>query len=381
MLSSLVVGDDEAAANVAMSEDIDVEPDEEYEGSGEQASLLVDGTAEEVEGTLESDLIHIALDGTNAESHRIIPSSGGEIFLDTGGEVSITNIDAGSGDDRVFVESGGAMTITTGDGNDTVDASGMESGVIFSGPGDLIYGSDVDNSTFPTVGVSMNGGTFEGGSASELVQVHGDEPSTMVSGGGGNDILLAFDGDVQLHGGEGDDFLSGRANSAEFDGYTRSADVDSYSNSSEDTLFGGAGNDILELSNGDVAFGGSGADVFEVIHSSENDLGVARVADFSAQEDSLLVEVGGGDPWDYDDSSYDLSNRVEIEETDGNTIILVDGEVVVQILGATGLSVGIPNMATEGRDFDIVCPEHQMGETSDAEALDVIVRVFAVQSS
>lgn len=359
-------------------------PADDFEPSVDQSvDLLIDEAGGSVEGTSESDIVQIALDDTDAGSHYLTSGGGAgfELNLDTDNEVHETNINTGAGDDHIIVDSGGAITINTGDGNDTVDASGMQSGLIYAGQGDVIQGSEVTNGSYPTVGVSMEGGVFQGGMAAELAEAHGSQTGSILSGGGGNDILLAYGGDVLMSGGEGDDFLSGRANSDEYGGYTRNANVENYTNESEDTLWGGEGNDILELSNGDIGYGGSGADAFEIVHSSNREIDAATVADFTPGEDRVLIEVGGGDPWDYTDSSYDLSDRVVVDEADGNTAILVDGEIVAQISGATGLKIGIPNISSTGAEIVEVDQEPQSGETNDEVDFDVVLRVFHVRHS
>lgn len=344
--------------------------------------IVIDETLDLVEGTAGNDSVYVSMGLADTGEHFVQNTGNGSLFLGGVEEAERVELDTGAGNDEIIVESGNAITLVTGPGNDTVDAGGLQSGLIYAGQGDLVQGSDVDLGTYPKVGVSMNGGIFEGGSAGELAVAHGSSTGAILSGGGGDDYLFAHGGDVHLSGGDGDDFLSGRANSSEYCECTRTANVYSYSNSSQDTLLGGAGNDHLELSNGDFGYGGEGSDSFEIVHSSTRGLDAATIGDFTQSEDTLLIEVGGGDAWDYTDSSYDLSNRVEVEEMDGNTTILVDSEVVAHIEGATELTIGIPffpPLDSDGSNLAFV--DYQNGEIGDRDDFDVIVSVFYTRSS
>lgn len=346
--------------------------------------LQVDRFGETYEGTATSDSVIVDLPNEVYEGYV---SANGSAFYDAGYvdeqngvfRAGITEINLGSGDDNIVVENGSAV-IRTGEGNDTVDAHGLASGIIFAGSGDLVFGSNVQSGSEygDEIGIVADGAVFQGGTASEHAIGIGE--GTELFGNGGNDNLYSYFGDITLDGGEGNDSLFGNANEQRFCECTRASSIDEMTNDSVDHLYGGAGNDTLELSHGDFGTGGIGADEFTIYNSNNTftSLAVTTVTDFSPEDDALVLYVGGGDAYSSDDISYDLSGRIEVYESDENTHILVDGFSVVKIEDATQLRIGFPypgNLDSLGADTQSFI-DVDTGNVGTFNDFDMFVKVF-----
>jgi hypothetical protein len=384
-LASLVSGAEEPLTD-------DIEGQGESDDNGEPVSfivdaedsvneqvidVLVDSNEEYYAGTEIGDEILVAIEGPDPEGYV-------EIFNDDlyhfDGQVELSEIDPGEGDDHIVIESGGIIVLDSL-GSDTIDAHGLAAGVIYAGAGDLVLGSDdITNRGSSIIGIVAEGATVIGGLAEEMIIVTG--PGSVVDGGGGDDYLLTFEGDAVLFGGDGDDMLIGNGDDLRYCGWTRVFSVESYSNSSIDTLDGGSGDDRLELSRGDVGTGGEGLDEFRIYNGGGEELVAARVTDFLPSEDSLVVQVGGGAPGDYSDSSYDLIDRVTVSSDGIGTVISVDGEVAAVIDGVSELRVGIPEHASLDRYGSTTAyADIETGEIGSIGDFDALVYVFHATSS
>lgn len=101
---------------------------------------------------------------------------------------------------------------------------------------------------------------------------------------------------------------------------------ETYGDSLQDTLDGGAGDDMLYLESDDIAIGGSGADTF--ILSNEVPDQVIQITDFNAAEDMLMMQYEAGDA--------PLSVRVISDDEDGNAYIYFNDTLAVQVDNAAG---------------------------------------------
>ena len=155
-------------------------------------------------------------------------------------------IDGGDGDD-VLGGGEGRDTILGGAGNDEVNASGGYDSVDLAG--DVIDGGDGDD---------------------RLTSGGGDDD---VKGGAGNDTLQAYAGDDRLDGGGGNDSVGGEASTpgpfvADNDTITGGAGDDQVTGGGGgDRLDGGTGNDTVSVlldDMSDTVLGGSGHDLLQV---------------------------------------------------------------------------------------------------------------------
>ena len=157
------------------------------------------------------------------------------------------NADGGAGDDEI-TGTGVNNDLSGGDGDDSLFGLAGSDYLRGGNGNDLIYGGDeVGN-----LGDGVDGGA-------------GDDE---IHGGTSNDRLAGGDGTDTIYGGDGNDTISGSgAGLSVFPGFsggvpTRSFGINDASrdDGQGDSLFGGAGDDLIIVSVGDTADGGDGTD-------------------------------------------------------------------------------------------------------------------------
>ncbi|MEM8630542.1 MAG: PA14 domain-containing protein [Pseudomonadota bacterium] len=171
-------------------------------------------------------------------------------------------------------------------------------------------------------------------------------------GRGGDDILRGGRGADRLSGGAGDDFIDHMGHNGEDSGQEW-RQFDWNIDGDADTLYGGAGNDVLKMDRYDSATGGQGQDTFWVSHDSSDD-GAARAAhiqDFVPGDDFLRIELDPGT----DLSAVNIA--VETSEDGRDSIVLVDGELVATLTNAAGATVA-DVMVTVAEDVFPSGPTH-----------------------
>ncbi len=250
----------------------------------------------------------------------------------------------------------GADILSGGDGDDTLAGSGGDDQLTARGGDDFIQaGAGAD-----TVYSGAGDDTLQGGAGNDLL-VGGDGRDTLVGGAGddsllgqtgndrlyggagddtlmgglGNDTLVAGDGNDWLAGGLGDDHLIGDAGSDTLDGGAgndllagREA-VNAFPET--DFLNGGDGDDTLTLGAGDYATGGDGADRFELPDLGVGDT-IANIADYNAQQDSLVVV--------YDPSMHpDPHLSLETPDDSHDVVVVLDGVPLALVQGAAGMTL------------------------------------------
>jgi Ca2+-binding RTX toxin-like protein len=219
------------------------------------------------------------------------------------------DIRAGDGDD-VVSGLGNNDYLDGEDGNDNL-AGDVGRDELHGGAGDdLLDGGDDNDSLFGHVGDdSLDGGTGED-------ELNGGDGTDVMDGGAGNDSLLGSFGADVLRGGAGVDMLNGGDGNDYIDG---SEDGDVVQG---DYLNGGTGDDVLIGGAFDNMNGGEGEDMFS-IDSTEAAQGVARIEDFDAAEDALVLVYDGTGP------EPELSMSVSAE----GTSLLADGQEVAFVAG------------------------------------------------
>lgn len=182
---------------------------------------------------------------------------------------------------------------------------------------------------------------------------HGDESATQgtdapdkgrdIRGSGGNDILevSAAQGESghSFRGGDGRDFIRTSAVSDD-EGYTARDLFDSHLGGGGNTVYGGRGDDVMEISRDDVAEGGEGQDVFVVMANPADggSHGPAVVRDLHADQDTIVIDLPRALQGDGADTP--LHARVAQRVDGEDTVILVNGTPAVRILGQTAIAVG-----------------------------------------
>lgn len=290
---------------------------------------------------------------------------------------ALLDVQGGSGNDLIAVEQGAAIEISTGEGSDTVDARGLQSGVIRGNTGDLVFGSDV-SSRYPNVGISMQGaGEVQGGDAGELLMALGD--GATIHGGNGNDYIYGGQGESTLSGGAGDDYIQAFTGRLENCQCTRVYSLNSFMGDlGTDVIDGGAGDDFIRVEQGDTVTGGTGSDTVSVYFSPDDirALPAAQITDFSPTDDLILLRVHGGYEGEPPEA---LNGRVNLVETARGTEVFFDGELAINIENETGLAAGYLDPLSEWRN-----PVYRLYETDevvDLSDIDILVRGFIATQS
>jgi Ca2+-binding RTX toxin-like protein len=306
--------------------------------------------------------------------------------------VSLTDIDAGDGDntiigsagDDILVGGDGVDMINGGAGNDTIGPHGGPD-VVDGGPGnDMLHhgflsGSMLDtgsdsllggagddtlvggtgndtlaggdgNDTLGSEASDASSGTFLGGGGNDTIT--GGAGNDTLAGGGGNDTLLGGSGTDRLEGGKGIDKLSGEDDDDTLSGGSGSDAVsgddgnDSLAGGgANDSIAGGAGNDDLDGGAGnDTLTGGAGNDDLDagtgadlILGGSGNDLaeggGGRDTIDGASGDDTLYGHEDRGEPDDGDDDGPEVGSPPGADEGDS----LLGGAGNDTVVGGAGI--------------------------------------------
>ncbi len=168
-------------------------------------------------------------------------------------------------------------------------------------------------------------------------EVVGTSGSDLVVGGDLSDKIEGCSGDDYLYGGKGSDTILGG------DGHDLIVAVsDPYlgDDASASELYGGEGDDTLIGENDDLLVGGDGTDFFYVFSDDGATPTTARIADFDASLESLLIEMRD----DFSGGDHD----VDVRATQEGVEVVVNGVPVVLLEGVaqtTGLNIQVASVA------------------------------------
>ena len=145
-----------------------------------------------------------------------------------------------------------------------------------------------------------------------------------LDGGNGNDAILGLAGNDTLNGGNGNDVLDGGGGN---DGLTGGNGNDMlFGSFGMDTLIGGNGDNSLDGGAGDDSLtGGRGPDLF-VFHAGFGE--------------DTITDLGNGDRIQFDDELFGSPQDVldaSQPDDDGNTVITLDAENTITLVGVTSL--------------------------------------------
>ena len=196
---------------------------------------------------------------------------------------------------------------------DTIDGGRGADTIYGHGGDDILYGGDEFFPDWP-LGDSISGGdgndTIHGGAGDDYLS--GDGGSDVIYGGAGSDRLLGGPGDDRLEGGDGDDVLD------DSDGTNE--------------LFGGAGNDVLNMQGeniGGTADGGDGDDIINGSSGASYYGGAGndhiRLYQRSAQGAVTLVDGGDGDDIIEIDATAYARDRTTLTGGAGNDTFVLRG--------------------------------------------------------
>lgn len=266
----------------------------------------------------------------------------------------------GAGDDHI-IASGAYHWINGGAGADRITLSGLRDSTVVLDGQDSVDGRGAgdDGLTFWLT----QGAQFQGNGGSDRMIVSG---GAQGDGGAGNDYLRTDDqtgGENTLLGGAGNDTLVGNYGFADHSPsmFDRFAD---HVGRSSDVLNGGDGDDVIRFDLGDTVTGGAGADHLTGFLQQYQ---TATITDFDPAEDSLRINLNPTE-------AGDGFGNVSVAEADGNTLISVNGQVVLEIQGRTGLSIGFEHGDSfSGSDGSGQSYTDLDGNPVQPGALDVII--------
>lgn len=216
------------------------------------------------------------------------------------------------------------LELPASDPVDLVD-EGVENNQI--GTSNAPYENDFDLSAFEKIEFAGNvDNNIVGTDRSDLLV--GGQAADLVDGGAGDDYLYGGQGTDTLLGGEGNDLIVAVANPFIGD------------ESAASELHGGKGNDTLIGENDDLMFGGDGIDSFHVFSDGEETGEIARISDFDASAESLLIEIRDGQmggELDFDVRKTETGVEVLLN---GMPVVLLEGVEQITELNIQARSVG-----------------------------------------
>lgn len=235
--------------------------------------------------------------------HDVLQGRGGNDLLYGGSDNDV--LDGGDGDDGL--EGGlGADQIDGGAGNDTASYLNSSAGVVVNLTTGRGAGGDAEGDTYSSIetvlGSILYADTIIGNDAANYVV--GEGPQDSIEGRGGNDTIF---GDGFVSGGSGDDRIIAYNSPSTLNGVLgNDFIIGSYQ---VDRIEGGQGNDtILGSSGGDLLFGNAGADTFRYYAAEQSMTGKGltdRIADFSkAQADRIDLADIDAVPASEDENSF-----------------------------------------------------------------------------
>ncbi|MBO6896584.1 MAG: hypothetical protein JJ868_04340 [Shimia sp.] len=323
---------------------------------GETRLAIRGDTVVRVETGDEADVINLSAD-THGGEPGVSPYDGADVdaneafvSVDSGpgnwiAEHDVSFVETNAGDDRI-VMGARETVVVAGDGADTITAGATNSSYIEAGDGDdLVDLSAVEEAGLSVVQGGAGNDTFVGGAGADLYfggthmfGAGGDN----ASGGDGADSLFGSTGADVIDGGEGDDTIGGARAYVPLHDYTSgfpALDERDYADRSADTLLGGSGDDVLLGGAEDVMTGGGGEDQYGVYwtQNPEGDAGPAVVTDFEPGVEALQITVHVDDFAGLTDSP-EQEITLDLVEVDGNTQVMFQGQLLVELQGVTGVS-------------------------------------------
>jgi Ca2+-binding RTX toxin-like protein len=241
-------------------------------------------------------------DETDDATAPVFAATPGQDILD--GEADTPGPDP---DGPSYVAADYSARVNGSEGDDSAVAGADDSGVAYflGGGNDTLIATDGDDYADggdgnDTLTLLDGDDTVAGGGGDDTIRggegddaLWGQDGNDTIEGHGGDDLIQGGSGDDTIEGGYGDDTIYGG------DG-NDTISTDTLTSPSQmgrglDIVDGGAGDDNIFLGDGDVATGGEGADVFTVYDVVSPDAPPAHITDFDASSDALHIQYFGRD--------------------------------------------------------------------------------------
>ncbi|MEX3016003.1 calcium-binding protein [Gymnodinialimonas hymeniacidonis] len=155
-------------------------------------------------------------------------------------------------------------------------------------------------------------------------EIIGTSGSDLLVGGGVSDTVVGCSGDDYLYGGEGSDTILG-GDGNDLIVAVSNPYLEDEAPASE--LYGGDGDDTLIGENDDLLVGGNGTDFFYIFSDDGATPKTARVSDFDASAESLLIEMRD------DQTGGEL--HLDVRPVEHGVEVVVNGVPVVLLEGVS----------------------------------------------
>ncbi|KIC48563.1 calcium-binding protein [Tateyamaria sp. ANG-S1] len=245
---------------------------------------------------------------------------------------------AGTAADEIINGLGANDQIEGGAGNDTI-AGGDGSDIVQGQAGFDVITGNADNDLLQGRG---GDDTLSGNQGFDWVD--GNDGNDKVNGGLQGDTVIGGTGADLLSGGEGNDVVVGgellanplsttaleaiqggaTLNDA-LTGVEIGETLDIVDDNSSDTLDGGNGSDLLVVGKIDSATGGAGEDTFAIL-SAEDQVGTAKILDYTVGEDQIIIVDTGGSE----------TPAITVDADGDDARVFLNGTEVAVVSGAGG---------------------------------------------
>lgn len=259
------------------------------------------------------------------------------------------------GDNQAWFLHGGDDDLTASSANDYANLGAGNDQAVMGAGNDIGLGAAGNDTLAGGVGAD----SLFGGVGND--QMQGDLGDDGLAGGDGDDALWGGAGNDILNGGLGNDTLSGFA-----PGQAGAAAMQN--GEGGDQLLGGEGNDTLILGHGDAASGGAGEDLFSLDMRWNDGTAIAHIVDYNRAQDALQLHYT---PRYSADSSLEVPPALTLTTTaDGSTEIRLNGAVVAQLDGVTGISLDDIALVPATTTDTAYLPANYSAETHGSAASD-----------
>ncbi len=180
-----------------------------------------------------------------------------------------------------------ALHVVDDEAAEAIDVSAWSHAIVYSGEGDTVYGGNDHLGDDQFAVIATGGSVIEGGDGDGIFIALND--GNIVQAGAGNDLLLSNDGAANLDGEAGNDTIYATHNAWVVP--SASSQFEDYFDTSADTISGGSGDDVIVAASGDIVNSGSGSDeIFLFGYQNavlDFEVGIDSVVSFIPEEPNL----------------------------------------------------------------------------------------------
>ncbi|MEX0283727.1 MAG: calcium-binding protein [Paracoccaceae bacterium] len=227
------------------------------------------------------------------------------------------------------------LVVTNTDAAVSLELGANDSVISFNGQGDTVTVAEDPDGSGRFVSISDGGASVTGGAGDDFLLAN--KAGNTLDGGGGDDFLYSDKAAANLSGGEGDDTLIGH--DAGLFVHTASDAFENFVDGQQDTLSGGEGNDRLIGDGADIFSTGDGQDQVGIYGSG------AQVTDFDPLNDRLELML----PEDMSEGAVPVTaDSFSFMATNGVLQVFHDGELILSVPDSSDTTVALRDDTAEG---------------------------------